>query len=241
MFVVTFGGSHRVLPADGSQGGSVARAEEGSPNTVDLGRTARDLHHKSLWLRARAGHEASFRALYRALYGPVFGYARRRLGDETDAEDVTARVFHRFVEQLDRYEPERGSLWTWIMTLARHAVVDHWRARRPDAVSIDGLADVLASGHDTPLERLLRREDEQLLHTVLRTEPDATREIFALHLVEGMTHREIARVMGLREDAVKQRYARAKRRLRAATNAERTEPDLVRDVRGRERTAGERA
>jgi len=164
--------------------------------------------------RARAGHEASFRALYRALYDPVYGYVRRRLGDDTEAEDVTARVFHRFLDQLDRYEPERGSPWTWTMTLARHAVVDHWRARRPESESIDGLADVLASEDDTPLERLVRREDEQLLHTVLRDEPADTREIFALHLVEQMPHREIAQVLGLSEDAVKQRYARAKRRLR---------------------------
>lgn len=181
---------------------------------MDLRRSARDLHHRSLWLRARAGHEASFRALYRALYDPVYGYARRRLGNETEAEDVTARVFHRFVERLDRYDPERGSLWTWTMTLARHAVVDHWRARRPDAEPVDALAEVLASADDTPLERLIRGEDEKLLHTMLRDEPAETREIFALHLVEQMPHREIAQVLGLSEDAVKQRYARAKRRLR---------------------------
>ena len=35
---------------------------------MDLRRPARDLHHRSLWIRARAGHEASFRALFRALY-----------------------------------------------------------------------------------------------------------------------------------------------------------------------------
>ena len=93
-------------------------------------------------------------------------------------------------------------------------MIDHWRARRPESESIDALADVLVSGDDTPLERLVRREDERLLHTVLRHEPAETREIFALHLVEQMPHREIAQVLGLSEDAVKQRYARAKRRLR---------------------------
>lgn len=182
---------------------------------MDPRRTARDLHHRYLWTRARAGHEASFRALYRALYDPVFGYVRRRLDDETDAEDVTARVFHRFLEQLDRFDPDRGSVWTWIMTLARHAVIDHWRARRIETESIEPLADVLACDRDTPLERLVRGEDERLLHPMLRDEPDETREIFALHLVEGMPHREIARVLDLSEAAVKQRYARAVRRLRA--------------------------
>lgn len=154
------------------------------------------------------------RALYRALYDPVAGYVARRIPDEEDAQDVVARVFHRFVASLDQVEPARGSVWTWVMTLTRHAVIDHWRARRPAGESIDELAEVLADSRPDPLDALVRSEDERLLHGVLRDEPDEIREIFSLHFVEGMRYAEIARVMGLSEGAVKQRFSRTMRRLR---------------------------
>ena len=188
---------------------------------MDPRRTARDIRHRALLFRARAGHERSFRALFRALYDPVFGYVRRRIDDEAEAEDVTARVFHRFLEQLDRFDPAKGSVWTWTMTLARHAVIDHWRARRSETESIESANEVLVCDADTPLERLVRAEDEALRHPLLAEESDDVREILALHLVEGMTYREVARVVGSSEAAVKQKASRALRRLRSKHAAHR--------------------
>jgi|GEM_PF-651672 len=199
-----------------------------SERTVNPRRTSRDIRHRVLLSRARAGHEQSFRALFRALYAPAYGYVRRRIDDEGDAEDVTARVFHRFLEQLDRFDPEKGSVWTWIMTLARHAVIDHWRARRFETESIEPLIDVLACGADTPLERLVRDEDDRLHHPLLHEESDDVREILALHLVEGMTYREVAGVVGSSEAAVKQKSSRALRRLRSKqATLRREKPDEI--------------
>lgn len=181
---------------------------------MDPKRQARDLRHRLLLTRARAGHEASLRALYRALYDPVAGYVARRIRCHEDAQDVVARVFHRFVASLDQYEGSRGSVWTWVMTLTRHAVIDHWRAQRSAGESIDVLAEVLADDRPDPLDALVQSEEAQLLHGVLRDEPDEIREIFSLHFVEGMRYAEIARVMGLSEAAVKQRFSRTMRRLR---------------------------
>lgn len=181
---------------------------------MDPLRRARDLHHRLLLARARAGHEASLRALYRALYDPVAGYVARRIGSAEDAQDVVAIVFGRFVDRLDHYESSRGSVWTWVMTLARHAVIDHWRVRRPPTEPIEPLADALASDRPDPLDVLVEAEEERLLHGVLRDEPDEVREMFVLHFVDGMRYAEIAKVMGLGESAVKQRFARTLRRLR---------------------------
>ena len=181
---------------------------------MDPQRQARDLHHRFLLSCARAGHEGSLRALYRALYDPVAGYVARRIRNGEDAQDVVAQVFHRFVASLDQYESSRGSVWTWVMTLTRHAVIDHWRAQRPVGEPIDVLAEVLAAAGPDALDALVQSEEERLLHGVLRDEPDEIREIFSLHFVEGMRYAEIARVMGTSEAAVKQRFSRTMRRLR---------------------------
>jgi RNA polymerase sigma-70 factor (ECF subfamily) len=180
---------------------------------VDLARILRDRRHRFLLARARAGQERSFRILYRSLYGPVMSYVARRIRSSADAEDVVSKVFHRFLTNLDRYDPEKGSVWTWVMTMTRNAVIDHRRAQRP-VESIDDLSAVLWSDDEGPLESLVRSEEERLLHGVLRDEPAELREIFALHFGEGMRYGEIAAVLGITEAAVKQRFSRTMRRIR---------------------------
>ena len=117
---------------------------------MDLKRRLRDGRH-GLWLRlTRRGNEDAFRRLYWELYGPVAGYVAARTGNVHDAEDLTSTVFHRFLERLDRFETNRGSVMTWILAMARNAVIDHYRrleahgAARKRAVPVEELADVLA-------------------------------------------------------------------------------------------------
>ena len=205
---------------------------------MDSRRRARDLHHRLLLARARAGHEASLRALYRALYDPVTGYVARRIHSADDAQDVVASVFHRFVASLDRYDAERGSVWTWVMTLTRNAVIDHWRVQRPEFEPIEALTEVLASEGLDPFDALVQSEEGKLLHGVLADEPEEIREIFSLHFVEGMRYAEIARVMGLSEAAVKQRFSRTMRRLRRDRQSTTEEKG---DEHGSHRLASKRA
>jgi len=180
---------------------------------LDLRRDIRDRRLVHAFARSRSGDERAFRALYRSLYEPVAGYVARRIHDADDAEDVIARIFHRLLDRLDHYDPARGSVWTWTMTLARNAVIDHWRSHR-EQERLEDLDDVLCATGPDPLEDLIGREEERLAHGVLRRESAETREIFALYFADGLRYREIAALVGLSEAAVKQRFSRTMRRLR---------------------------
>jgi RNA polymerase sigma-70 factor, ECF subfamily len=173
----------------------------------------RDRKQQWLLLRARAGHEPSFRTLYRELYNPVAGYVARRIDSRDEAEDVISEVFHRFLQRMDQFDAKRGSVWTWLMTMTRHAVIDHHRTRR-DSSSLDDFEDVLVADTLDPLTSMLRQEEDRLLHGILRDEDPEVREIFALHFGEGLRYGEIAEILGLSENAVKQRFSRTMRRLR---------------------------
>jgi len=197
---------------------------------VDLKRRLRDGRH-GLWLRLAArGNEDAFRRLYGELYDPVAGYIAARTSDRQDVEDLTGAVFLKFLEGLHRFEAGRGSVMTWALALARNTVIDHHRrleahgSARRNQVPVERLADVLAADQGDLLGSLVRDEDLRHIRTLLRREPDQVREMFALRFGQGLRVKEVAAVMDLGEDAVKQRFARTLKKIRLELLAEQPEP-----------------
>jgi RNA polymerase sigma-70 factor (ECF subfamily) len=206
---------------------------------LSLRRAIRDRRQRWLLLRARAGHEPSFRRLYRELYDPVAGYATRRIASREDAEDVISEVFHRFLKRMDQFDARRGSVWSWLMTMTRHAVIDHHRARR-DHAPLEAVEETLIADAVDPLTGLVQGEEHRLLHGLLQDEDPEVREIFALRFGDGLKYREIAELLGLSEAAVKQRFSRTMRRLRREGSASRTEGDehATQEIRPRDADEG---
>ncbi|HET6584898.1 MAG TPA: RNA polymerase sigma factor [Nannocystaceae bacterium] len=167
--------------------------------------------------RAARGDGAAFRSLYRALHPQVHAYVGRRVAIAADAEDLVARVFHRMLEHLDRYDPDKASVRAWVLAIARNAVIDHHRTRR-EHTSVDDVAELLEDGSAHAFEP---DDDERAraVRVLVDELPPATREMLALHFVEGLRYREIAAVCGASEAAVKQRMARTLRDLRAKVAA----------------------
>jgi len=180
---------------------------------LDLRKAIRDRRHAGLLQKARRGDTKAFGALFGELHGPVFAYLDRRLPDVHDTEDLVSTVFHKLLKNLASYDPQKGSVTAWLMTMARHALIDHLRRRR-DTVDVDGLAERLAGPVCDPLAGMIRTEEAERVRAELGLLPAATRELIALRYGEGLRCREIAAVTGLSNDAVKQRLSRALRELR---------------------------
>ena len=176
-------------------------------------RYLRDQRHSRLLARAKAGDTDAFRRLYRELYEPVDRYLSNRLQNREDVEDLIAQLFHRFLERLGRYDSRRGSVAAWLLTMARNALVDHYRSQK-EIISIDTLADILAGNGGDPLQDILRDEEAKSVHTMLKELPAETQEMFSLRFGYDMSYRDIARCVGSSETAVKQRFSRTLRELR---------------------------
>jgi RNA polymerase sigma factor (sigma-70 family) len=179
----------------------------------NLQRTRRDHRHARLLKAARNGDAGAFSHLYSELYDPVADYLMPRLGIRADAEDLIAMVFHRFLQQLERFDAGRGSVYVWILTMARNALIDHLRRQR-ETVPVDELAEVLVGAAPDPLEDLIQAERAARVQAVLRTLPAETQEMLALHYGQQLRQREIGDLIGLSETAVKKRFSRARQLLR---------------------------
>jgi len=173
----------------------------------------RDRRHARLVKQALGGDGRAFAQLYGELYDPVADYLEPRAPARDDAEDLIATVFHRFLRNLARYDSNRGCVLAWLLTMARHALIDQLRATRPQ-VPVEDLAEFLAGHAPDPLEGLIRTEEADRVRDALAAQPVEVREMFALHYGQGLRLREIGELMGLSEAAVKQRFSRVRRELR---------------------------
>ncbi len=107
--------------------------------------------------RRRNGDEEALRSAYDAHAGELFGFALRSLGDRGLAEEVTQETFVRSWRSRERFDERRGSLRTWLFSIARNLIIDSVRARdaRPAQAGGEPNRD-LAEATEAPDERSLR-------------------------------------------------------------------------------------
>ncbi len=151
-----------------------------------------------------------FTRLYQGQLRRVFNYVRYRL-DAKEAEDVTADIFSRAWASRRSYDPAKGAPSTWLWAIARNAVTDRLRQRRPVHVQFSPEA----GDSSNPLGELDREEELRQVCTALLELPPLDQEIIALRFGAGHTNRTIATLTGLSEANVAQRLRRALRKMRS--------------------------
>jgi RNA polymerase sigma-70 factor (ECF subfamily) len=177
--------------------------------------TAAALDDAELIARVGRRDEAAIEALYGRYGGPCFGLARRILDDAQLAEDVVQQVFLALWNGSG-YDPGRGAISTWLMSVTHHKAVDALRresTRRKRLAGEQALLELQAAGPG-PEDEAWSRLRADLTRDALRALPAEQREVLLLAYYGGYTHREIAELTGLPLGTVKSRTLAGMRRLR---------------------------
>lgn len=168
-----------------------------------------------------AGNEDAIRALYARYARPIFTLGLRLLGSREAAEELTQDVFLAAWRKAARFDPSRGRLSTWLMTIAHNLAVDRLRretgATRPHLVLVDEVPEVIGADED---ESLLERDAALRALSCLS---DAERRLLARAYFGGLTAREIAEADGIPLGTVKTRLRTALIKVRKA-NLEKERP-----------------
>jgi RNA polymerase sigma factor (sigma-70 family) len=170
-------------------------------------------------VRAAAGGDTrAFARLVDATRGPVAAIALAIVRDVELSREVAQDVYLAAWRDLAKLR-EPASFLPWLRQMARnrakHAV--RGEARRRRRVS-DGHADALLAAAADPapdaVERLVEAEEREALAAAIDALPPSAREVVVLYYREGRSARQVGELLGLGEDAVKQRLSRARSRLR---------------------------
>ena len=156
----------------------------------------------------------------------VYNLARRMLGNDADADDVTQDVLMQVVRKLDTFRGE-AALPTWLHRVTVNAALAHRkkRARRAEHEVHDPLNNFRGDGHHSsvinkwvigPDTEALNHETTELIEKAIARLPETYRDVYVLADVEGLPNQDIADMLGLGLPAVKSRLHRGRLMMREA-------------------------
>jgi len=156
---------------------------------------------ESLVRRAKQRDQEAFAELYEEHFDKIYRYVALRVGDKTEAEDMTQQVFLKALQSISSFQWRGIPFAAWLFRIAHNQVVDYLRKKnKPAAILLD---ESLVSSDNNPQLLAERRLDiEQLLLAAKRL-TEAQREVISLRFAGELSIAQAAKTMGKSQGAVK--------------------------------------
>jgi len=175
--------------------------------------------------RCLAGDAEAWEELVRLSHRRIYNLCYRFTGAGDDAEDLTQEVFIKVFRTLASYDASKGAFGTWLTTMTRNLLVDHFRRSKLERASdsLDApmssdpdaqpLSDQLPDAGPAPDQKVLGGERQALVHAALQKLSPELRETVILRDLQDMDYKEIAQVLRVPEGTVKSRINRGRTEL----------------------------
>jgi len=175
--------------------------------------------------RCIGGDAAAWEEIIQRYHRRIYNVCYRFAGDPDSAQDLTQEVFIRMYRTLNTYDSAKGAFMTWVTTITRNLLVDHFRKTKGDRLtdSLDGpvsehedaqpLREQIADPALPPDAHVQTRETQQMVHQALQKLSPELREAVILRDLQDMDYREIATVLRVPEGTVKSRINRGRAEL----------------------------
>jgi RNA polymerase sigma-70 factor (ECF subfamily) len=172
---------------------------------------------ESLLAAMASGDAEAAAAFVRRFQGRVFGLAMTIVHDPQTAEEVAQETFLKAWKHAAVFDPRRGRVATWLLTIARNLAIDFVRVRRQDPMDPHVLVTLQADeGEPGPDEAHFTHEDTQRLRSALADLPEDQKRALVLAAFYGRTAREISELEDAPLGTIKTRIRTAMIKLRSA-------------------------
>lgn len=165
--------------------------------------------------RTARGDDDAFSALYEALAGPVYGMVLRVLRDPAQSEEVTQEVLVEVWRQASRFSREKGSVRSWVLTVAHRRAVDRVRSAQASTNREDKVGRASREREfDEVVDAVEHRLEAEQVRRALGVLTDLQREAVGLAYYGGYSHREVSELLGVPLGTIKTRLRDGLIRLR---------------------------
>ena len=163
--------------------------------------------------RAAASHDAAAqRRIYNKLYAYALSIALHYAGQREEAEEITQDAFVKLFRQLPKQVPT-GSVRTYFGRIVVNTAIDLLRKRQREPF-VEEMSEHAAAAHGTSRNAGDARLQQDEIYRLLQMLPAGYRMVFNLHVLEGYSHPEIARRLGITTGTSKSNLSKARRKLR---------------------------
>ena len=179
---------------------------EGDLSPIDVRTTTDEVDDADLLRSMQAGDQRAVAVLYDRYGGNAYGLAFRITKDGTLAEDVVQDAFLSVWKQAGRFDPNRGHVKSWLLTIVHHKAIDAVRRRttRNERTLPEGPEEFIAT-YGRPYEEAAAAMDADAVRAAVRKVPEDQRKTIEMAYFEGLTHVEIAERMQVPPGTVKSR------------------------------------
>ncbi|MFZ2959661.1 MAG: RNA polymerase sigma factor [Candidatus Ozemobacteraceae bacterium] len=171
-----------------------------------------------------AGVKESFRQLYDRYGKQVFRQSFALTGNLQEAEDLLQEVFCQAFLKLNQYRGP-GSFKKWVLTICRNQAINHLKKKSVKTFSFDFKDENCLTNPIPAADRLKVLDEKENVPFLLEALEPIVREVLLLRLVEGLSYREIAELVGLREENLRQIVSRGLTQLKKEQK-----PDVLQQV-----------
>lgn len=175
----------------------------------------------TLMVGVQRGDERAFADLYDALSPVVFGTVKRVLRDPAMSEEVAQEVFVELWRTAERFDPERASVSTWAVTLARRRAVDRVRREQSQRDRIERAGQRRADDACLPDEAVVSSLDAERVNRAVADLPDDQRAVIEMAFIQGESHAVIAERLAMPLGTVKSRVRGGLKKLSGTLGGER--------------------
>jgi len=158
-------------------------------------------NEESLVQRAQQRDEEAFSILYDEYFDKIYRYMVFKIGDQTEAEDLTQQVFIKALQSISSFRWKGIPFSAWLFRIAHNQMVDYLRKKKKYATA--PLNDSLAGSDIDPQQAVERKQDIEQLLSATKQLTDAQREVISLRFAGELSIAQVARIMGKNEGAVK--------------------------------------
>jgi RNA polymerase sigma-70 factor (ECF subfamily) len=164
-------------------------------------------HEQARLRRANAFDRAALAAIYDDYQQPIYRYIFRNVGDVETARDLTAEVFHRFLQAIQNSKGPTRQLRAWLYRTAHNCIVDHFR-RQKHRQHLP-LNEELVNTADDPVSLAEGHISAAAVRDALKQLTDDQKQVILLKFIEGLSNAETADVLNKPVGAVKSLQHRA--------------------------------
>lgn len=176
------------------------------------------------------GDDKAYETLILKYQDPIYGFLYKNTFDKEDSEDIMQEAFLKAYKNLYKLE-DKSNFYHWLFKITINTMNTHLKKRKKSTVEFDeSFENLKADDKYSPENMLELKEKEKELHKKLSILKEDQKNIILLKFVHGFSYKEIAEFLKIKEDTVKMKAFRAKKKLYISSGDEIEEGGILNEV-----------